>query len=184
MYARPVKAPERVETMRLVIRRPRMDDAEAIFVRYASDVDVTRFMSWSRHESVYETRAFLEYSEAEWARWPAGPYLVESREDGRLLGGSGFAFETLNRVSTGYVFAKDAWGKGFATETMQALVGIARDIGIVRLYALCHVENRPSWRVLEKCGFAREGVFQKHTEFPNLKPGEPWDVFCYALILR
>lgn len=179
-----VKAPERVETKRLILRKPRMEDADDIFARYASDAEVTRLLSWPRHRLLEETRAFLRYSDAEWDRWPAGPYLVESRGDGRLLGGTGFGFETLRRASTGYVFARDAWGKGYATESVQTVVEIAREIGIVRLYALCHLENRPSWRVLEKCGFSREGILRKRCEFPNLKLDEPCDVFCYALILR
>ena len=175
---------ERVETRRLILRRPRLEDAEAIFYRYASDRDVTRFLGWARHESLDATRAFLQFSEAEWARWPAGPYLVVSGEDGRLLGSTGFGFETAYRASTGYVFAKDEWGKGYATEALRAVVEIARGIGLIRLYALCHLENLPSWRVLEKCGFTREGVLRQHSQFPNLRPDEPADVLCYALILR
>lgn len=178
-----MKAAERVETRRLVLRRPRPEDAEAIFARYASDPNVTRFMSWPRHESLDATRAFLKFSDAEWARWPAGPYLVESRADGRLLGSTGFAFETAWRAETGYVFAKDAWGKGYATEALGAVVGIARGIGLTRLHALCHIEHFRSWRVLEKCGFTREGLLQRHLEFPNLRLGEPCDVVRYALIL-
>jgi RimJ/RimL family protein N-acetyltransferase len=177
-------APERIETERLILRRPRREDAEPIFARYAADADVTRFLSWPRHESAEATRAFLEFSDAEWQRWPAGPYLVESRQDGALLGGTGFGFETTHRAATGYVFAKDAWRKGYATESLRAVVDVARTIGVVRLYAICHTEHAVSARVLEKCGFAREGVFRRHTEFPNLRPGEPADVFCYALILR
>jgi ribosomal-protein-alanine N-acetyltransferase len=103
-------APERVETERLILRRPRRQDAESIFRCYAADADVTRFLGWPRHESVSATRAFLEFSDAEWQQWPAGPYLVESRQDGALLGGTGLGFETAQRASTGYVFAKDAWG--------------------------------------------------------------------------
>lgn len=34
--------------------------------------------------------------------------------------------------------------------------------------------NPASWRVLEKCGFAREGVLQRHSEFPNLKADDPF----------
>jgi RimJ/RimL family protein N-acetyltransferase len=177
-----VRAPEQFETRRLLLRRPRAADAEAIFARYASDRDVTRFLSWPRHVSIEQTREFLNLSDAEWARWPAGPYLVESREDGRLLGGTGFAFETRHRTATGYVFAKDVWGKGYATETVEGVVTIAGHLGLIRLYALCYVEHVPSWRVLEKCGFRREGILRRHSEFPNLKPGEPLDVFCYALI--
>ncbi len=178
-----MKAPERVETARLVLRRPRLEDAELVFTRYANDPEVSRYLAWRLHQSPDTTRAFLQYSDEEWERWPAGPYLVESRDDGRLLGGTGFAFETRYRASAGYVFAKDAWGQGIATESMRAVVDIARDIGLVRLYALCHVDHRASSRVLEKTGFSHEGVLRRYLEFPNLSPGTPSDVSCYAMIL-
>jgi RimJ/RimL family protein N-acetyltransferase len=178
-----MKAPEFFETVRLVLHRPRATDIEAIFTRYASDPDVTRFVAWSRHKSLGDTEAFLAFSDAEWDRWPAGPYILRSRADGTLLGSAGLAFETSYRASTGYVLAKDAWGKGYATEALQAIVEIARTVGIRRLYAICHTEHRASWRVLEKAGFLQEGILHRHTEFPNLSPGELSDVFCYALVL-
>jgi len=179
-----MKAPERIETERLILRRPRVEDAAQVFARYASDPEVSRYMAWRLHESPATTRSFLEFSDAEWARWPAGPYLVESRDDGRLLGGTGFAFEAPYRAAIGYVFARDAWGQGFATETVHALVRIARNIGIVRLYALCHVEHEQSTRVLEKVGFSREGILQRYLEFPNSGNGGPADVWCYARIFQ
>lgn len=178
-----MKAPEHLETRRLILRRPGREDAEAIFTRYANDAEVTRLLGWPRHESVAATRAFLEFSNAEWARWAAGPYLVESREDGVLLGSTGFGFETPHRAAIGYVFAKDAW-KGYATEALRAVVDVARDVGLVRLYALCHPEHPASWRVLEKCRFAREGTLHRHSVFPNLSADEPRDVLCYALVLK
>jgi [ribosomal protein S5]-alanine N-acetyltransferase len=179
-----MKGRERIETARLVLRKPRAADAEAVFSRYSSDPEVTRFLGWPMHRCVEETRAFLAFSDAEWQRWPAGPYLIESRGDGRLLGGTGFAFEAQFRAATGYVLAKDAWGAGFATEALAAVVAVAAEIGIHRLYALCHPEHAPSWRVLEKCGFTREGCLRRHSEFPNLPPGEPGDVLCYARVFE
>lgn len=177
-----LKAPERIETDRLVLERPRATDLDAIFVRYASDPDVTRFVSWPRHRSLSDTKAFFEFSEAEWGRWPAGPYLVRSCGDGTLLGSTGLAFETPYRASTGYVMAKDAWGRGYASEALRAMVGIAPKVGLQRLYAICHTEHQASRRVLEKSGFVREGVLHRYCEFPNLLPGELSDVFCYALV--
>jgi RimJ/RimL family protein N-acetyltransferase len=178
-----MKAPERIETARLVIRRPTAADAEAVFARYAADRDVTRFVGWPAHRTADDTRAFLQWSDTQWACWPAGPYLVHARDGGALLGGTGLAFEASWRAMTGYVFAKDAWGKGYATEALLAMVDAARAVGVRRLYALCHTGHRPSGRVLEKAGFAREGVLRRYCEFPNLQPGEPLDVFCYARIL-
>ena len=178
-----MKAKERVETERLVLRRPRPEDAEAIFARYASDAEVTRLLSFSRHRSIVDTRTFLEWSEAEWTRWPAGPYLVESRESGTLVGSTGLSFETPRRAATGYVFARDAWGRGYASEALRQVVATARESGVLRLYALCHAENPASLRVLEKCGFACEGTLRRYAEFPNLRPGEPLDVLCSSIVL-
>jgi [ribosomal protein S5]-alanine N-acetyltransferase len=177
-----MKAPERIETGRLVIRRPGRGDAAAMFARYAGDPEVTRYLGWPRHGSMAETEAFVRQSDTEWQRWPAGPYLIVDREDGALLGGTGLTFETLGRASTGYVLARDAWGRGIATEALGAMVELAPTVGLRRLYALCHPEHRASWRVLEKCGFEREGTLRRHTVFPNLRPGEPTDVLCYARV--
>jgi ribosomal-protein-alanine N-acetyltransferase len=177
------KAPEKFETPRLFLRRPSRSDVKLIFNRYASDPEVTRYLGWPRHESLSQTRNFIEFSYTEWDRWPGGPYLVFSRENKLLLGATGFSFETPYRAATGYVFAKDAWGKGFATEALQGIVEIAQCLNVRRLYAVCHTEHRGSWRVLEKCGFMREGILRKFSEFPNLQPGEPLDVFCYSLVL-
>jgi RimJ/RimL family protein N-acetyltransferase len=175
-----MKAPARIETERLSLRPPGLADADAIFSRYASDPEVTRFVGWPRHRSLEDTRAFLEFSETEWRRWPAGPYLIESRDDRRLIGGTGLGFETPFRAATGYVLARDAWGLGYATEALRAIVSLAPGLGVRRLYALFHPGHLASQRVLEKCGFAHESLLRRHSEFPNLQPVEPSDVLCYV----
>lgn len=179
-----MKAPIRIETARLVIVRPQADDAASIFDRYAGDPEVTRLLGWPRHQLVADTEAFLRFSAEEWERWPAGPYLIRSRDDGRLLGSTGLAFEGRDRASTGYVLAKDAWGQGYATEALGVIVDVARRIGVRWLWAFCHREHRASWRVLEKCGFTRDLTCRQRLEFPNLAPGVPQEVFRYELVMR
>ena len=97
-----------------------------------------------------------------------------------LCGATGLSFETPERAMTGYVLARDAWGQGYATEALQAMIDLAPGCGVRRLYAICHTAHAASVRVLEKCGFAREGVLRRHSIFPNLSPDEPSDVLCYA----
>ena len=172
--------PEQIETLRLVLRKPTFADAEAVFLRYANDPEVTKFLSWPRHQSIEDTRAFLASSEAEWLRWTAGPYLIESRA-GQLLGSTGLYFENPTAAVTGYVLARDAWGQGYATEALGAIVTIAREVGIRRLHALCHAGHRASAHVLEKCGFRCEGLLPHHAEFPNLAPGQAEDCLRYSL---
>jgi ribosomal-protein-alanine N-acetyltransferase len=174
------KGPERIETARLVLRKPISADAEAIFSRYASDPEVTRFLSWPRHRSIEETRSFLMSSDAEWLRWSAGPYLIESRAGQQLLGGTGLHFETPTLAVTGYVLARDAWGHGYATEALGAIVAVARASGVRRLHAVCHSGHRASAHVLEKCGFLCESLLPRHLEFPNLTPGQAEDCLRYS----
>jgi RimJ/RimL family protein N-acetyltransferase len=178
----PVKAPQRLQTQRLVMERPRPADASEIFRSYASDPEVTRYLGWPTHRSVVDTRAFLELSDAEWQRWSVGPYLVRAGAGGELLGCTGLHLETPLRAATGYVFARGAWGKGFATETVQAIVGVAGTLGLRRVHAFMHPEHLASQRVLDKCGFTREAVLHRYLVFPNLGSA-PQDVSCHALLL-
>jgi ribosomal-protein-alanine N-acetyltransferase len=164
-----MKVQERIETVRLVLRKATLADAAAVFQRYASDREVTKFLSWRCHQSIEETRAFLEYSEREWAQSASGAYLIESRESARLLGSTGLHFQTPVIAITGYVLAKDAWGYGYATEALNAILELARTLGVRSLRASSHGENIASMRVLEKCGFVREKP-DHYVTFPNLGP--------------
>ena len=167
-------------TSRLMLRAPCREDAAALFHRFAADAEVTRFLAWPRHTCVADTEAFVAFAQAEWTHWPAGPLLITARSDGTILGSTGLAFETAYRASTGFVLARDAWGSGFASEAVRAVVRIVAALEVRRLYALCHVQHTRSARVLERSGFALEGVLRRHTLFPNLGAPEPQDVCCYA----
>ncbi len=156
-----------------------MADAEAVFRRYASDAEVGRYIAWPRHTDVEMTRRFLAWSEDQWAQAPAGPYVVFDRETGVLLGGTGLVCEAPGVAAAGYVLARDAWGKGIATESLCAMIDVARGIGLTRLYAICHVDHRASQRVLEKARFMREPASGRKVVFPNLS-ADPQDVASYV----
>jgi RimJ/RimL family protein N-acetyltransferase len=176
------RAPELIQTARLDLRRPQASDAEEMFATYTADPEVTRYVGFPRHRRIEDTRAFLAFSDGQWSTWPAGPYLIRLRADGSLLGSSGLMFETPCRAATGYVLARGAWGRGYATEAVTAMIDVARGCGVRRLYAVCHHEHLASAHVLEKAGFALEGTLRRYAEFPNLAPGEPLDCRCYARI--
>jgi RimJ/RimL family protein N-acetyltransferase/catechol 2,3-dioxygenase-like lactoylglutathione lyase family enzyme len=175
-----MRAPPLVETPRLVLSAPADADAELIFRRYASDQDVTRYLGWPRHRTLADTQAFLAFSAVQWEREGAGPYLIWARADGQLLGSTGLDLEPGRSATTGYVLATTAWGKGYATEAVKAMVAVAPDIGVSRLHAWCHPDHRASLRVLEKCGFERDKSWDRQMEFPNLAPGIRQDAFGYG----
>jgi len=160
-------APEVIETARLLLRRPTADDARPIFERYASVEEVTRFLAWPRHQSIADTEAFIDFSDIEWRLQGCGPYLVLSRDSGALLGATGLSIAKAE-AETGYVFARDAWGYGYATESLTAMVAAARSIGLQALHAQCHPDHAASIHVLEKCGFSFEHRKRAAHVFPNL----------------
>ena len=171
-------APEVVETERLLLRRPLRGDAEQIFSRYASDADVTRYMSFRRHQSIADAEMFVDFSNFEWSANSCGPYLVLSRDSGVVLGGTGLSLQE-NEAEVGYIFAPDAWGFGYATESLRAMVDVGSAMGLLGLHAHCHPDHRASIRVLEKCGFALAHRLREAHVFPNLSAAKQ-DVLSYV----
>jgi ribosomal-protein-alanine N-acetyltransferase len=167
-----LRLPERIETPRLVLRRPRAGDAADVFQGWASDEVATRFMSWPRHQAHDDSRAFLEYSDGEWDRWPAGPYLIELRSSGDSIGSCGFTFRDPGLAEVGYILARHAWGRGYATESLSAQVDAALSLGPITLEAWVHPDNRASSRVLEKCSFERDESSCATASYPNLADGD------------
>lgn len=175
-----MKAPFEFQTERLSFSVPKRVNATQIFERYASDPDVTRYLSWPRHQSGVDTEGFLNFSAHQWDTFGVGPYLIWSRGDGRLLGSTGLACEKADQAMTGYVLAKDAWGQGYATETLRAMMELACRLGVRRIFATCHAEHHPSRRVLEKCEFQLAAGWTRQSVFPNLGTADPQNVVCYT----
>lgn len=178
--------PWHIETQRLILRTATPDDIEAIFVGWASDPTATRYMSWPRHTSRAETKAFLDHCEAQWAAVSVGPCLVALRDTGELIGGSGLALTADPAVAEiGYILAPQHWGHGYATETVRALVDWARSLGLQRLHASIHPANTASVNVLRKCGFTPDEHACAKVRFPNLAQDEATDAlsFCLALTI-
>jgi ribosomal-protein-alanine N-acetyltransferase len=174
-----MKCPETVETKRLVLRRPRSSDALSIFENYAGDPLIGQYLAWPIHNTVSDTEEFIEFSDSEWTKWPAGPYLIFLRDGSELIGSTGLAFEGFKRASTGYVIARQHWGFGYATEALHAIQTIARATSLASLYAMCHPQHPASQNVLRKCEFDIDERLENYIVFPNQELEEPQDILCF-----
>ena len=68
----------------------------------------------------------------------------------------------VNMVTVGYRLDERNWGKGYAARATRALCAYLFDeVGIRRIQAFVMPENSASMRVLEKCGFVREGYIRQ-----------------------
>ena len=173
-------APLEIRTERLLLRRPRAEDASAIYENYAGDEAVGRYLAWPMHRSIDDTRAFLELSDQQWTEWSTGPYLICLGVDELIIGSTGLILEAPNTGSTGYVIAKKFWGRGYATEAVRAMTRLASMIGCDRVTAYCHPDNLASVRVLKKSGFSEDAVLRNFCEFPNFGDGGQQDAVRYV----
>jgi len=79
----------------------------------------------------------------------------------------------------GYWLGEPYWGRGIATDAVRAVSDYALgQLGFLRLEAPVFAWNPASMRVLEKCGFEREGVMRKSV----FKDGEVIDSMLYARV--
>ena len=154
-----------LETDRLRLRPHTMDDLAAIH-DYSRDREVTQYMQWGPNTEE-QTRNFLELCVANQAVEPKINYefAVTTKTDDRLIGSI-----TLRRLKEnsplgeiGYVYAKDTWGKGFASEAALAILRYAfQQLGMTKISATCDPANFGSARVLQKAGMTLEGYLSKH----------------------
>jgi RimJ/RimL family protein N-acetyltransferase len=176
-----IAAPEQLHTERMLLRKPALADAQAIFESYTSDAEVTRTLLWSAHTEVGQTEAFLHRSEKMWASGEAFPYVMQLSEEGALIGMIEARMQGTT-VDIGYVLAKKFWGQGYMSEAAIAIVEWALSLDeIYRVSATCDISNIGSARVMEKAGMQREGTLHRYMIHPHLSP-EPRDVYIYAKV--
>jgi RimJ/RimL family protein N-acetyltransferase len=176
-----VSPPQVLETARLILRPPRMDDGTAIFQRYQTDLEVTRYLMWRPVSSIDQTRRFLRQRRAAWKTGETFAYALTLRGDDSVIGMIEIRVRE-HSASLGYVLAKAYWNNGYMTEAVQAATDWALDQpSIYRVWAVCDVENPASARVLEKAGFHREGILRRWLVHPNLS-AEPRDCYCYSIV--
>lgn len=163
---------------RIRVRSWREDDADAL-ASAANDPDVPRYLR-DRFPHPY-TRADAE----EFLRHLAlpAPALFSAIEvDGRISGGIGFnpgCDVERHSAELGYWLAPACWGRGIMTATVAAYVPTLFDrFALQRVWSKVYAPNVASMRVLERCGFAREGVLRNAI----LKHGELLDAVLYARI--
>ena len=79
----------------------------------------------------------------------------------------------------GYFIGEPYWNKGIITTAVKLICDYGFDqLGIIRIQTGIFEYNHASQRVLEKCGFVREGVFAKSV----FKQGKLWDEVRFALL--
>ena len=108
---------------------------------------------------------------------------IERAADGQFIGWCSLARwnPDYRSAAIGYCLDDAAWGSGFATEAIAALLQWAFDtLDLNRVQAETDTRNTASGRVLEKLGFVREGTLREDC----IVDGEVSDSWVYGLLRR
>ncbi|KAK3953186.1 acyl-CoA N-acyltransferase [Pseudoneurospora amorphoporcata] len=198
--------PERpwVTTERLVLRPLAASDLEAMHeLRTQSEV-----MIWTSagkpDSSLDETKVKLDYFLSEKGNQKSFNYAICFKEDPSKLIGLGGCHNwssSLGWPELGYMFRKEAWGQGIATEFLKAWLGMWKALprqvvevkcdertlrgadavyenkeeGVVveeRLMALTTDDNEKSQNILKKCGFEHFLTWKAREAKPSKDGGE------------
>ena len=159
MSVTPVREAPRLETSRLVLRPFEAGDVDAqaammgdaVVMHHLGGQALSREDAWRK----------LLGGHAFWSLLGYGYWAVERRSDGIMIGQIGFA--DFKRAVTpgiehipemGWLFAREAFGQGYATEAGAAAVAWADSaLQAPEIVAIIDADNAASIRVAEKCGF-------------------------------
>lgn len=176
-----MKPSEQLETQRLLLRKPGMDDAPLAFEGWTQDAEVTRYLTWRPHQRVEQTGEFIRRCIVDWGRGWRFPYVITIKDGAKVVGMIDPRIEG-HKLGIGYGLARAHWGKGYMTEATRAIIDWAlQQEEIYRVYATTDVENIGSQRVLEKAGMICEGLLKRYMMHPNVS-NEPRDCYMYAIV--
>lgn len=167
-----------METERLLLRRWKLQDFNA-FLKFDADPEVMA-------ASGAKPASNLEEAENDFhqALRDGGCYAITLKENGEPIGLIKFQKDLrrqrVNSLSVAYRLRKDQWGRGYMTEALRAMVACAFERRKADVMAVSHFTvNDRSRRVIEKCGFRREGTIPRAFRRYD---GKIFDDVCYSIL--
>jgi RimJ/RimL family protein N-acetyltransferase len=166
---------------RLVLREFVAADEEAVH-SYAEDPVVTQFTEWGPN-SLADTHAFLTNVMAQRSNSERVEFTLAAvhAASGWVIGSGDIRITDVQhrRGEFGYVFNRDFWAQGYATELARLLVGFGFEhLRLRRISATCHPDNVASARVLQNAGLHYEGRMNSHLS----ARGGSRDSLVYAIV--
>jgi aminoglycoside 6'-N-acetyltransferase len=166
-----------------VLRRFSAADADR-FAAYRSVPDVARYQSWDAPYPLERAQTMIEWLGEHDPDEPGEWYQVaiaEREAPDVLVGDCGFRprVEEPLVVDIGFTLGPAAQGRGYATEAVGELLRyLFQDRSKHKVCADCDTRNDPSWRLLERLGFSREGTLRG-----GYRDGDEWsDEHLYGLL--
>ena len=161
--------PKQLFTKRLCIRPYSMDDAPMYFRAALQNerhlAKFERFNALVNIQTLQDSRDTIQNFMNQWSEGKSYFLGLFNLDTGNWVGQIVFGPSNpkIPEYSIGYIADAFHEGKGYITEAMRAVLKVLfEDMGAHRIKSDCHENNQRSWRLLERCGFTREGHLREN----------------------
>lgn len=158
------KGTVRLETERLILRKFTENDAEAVFENWASDDEVTKYLTWPTHKSVENSAGYISFCLESYKSDDSYQWGIELKETGELFGNISVVKmdADIEAVELGYVIGRRYWGNGYTAEAVKAVMAfLFKEVGVNRVAARHDTNNPNSGKVMQKAGMHYEGTLRQ-----------------------
>ncbi len=155
---------QRLETERLILRRFVIEDADAMYKNWASDDEVTKYLTWPTHPNIDVSKFVMDdwvnsYSDEKNYHWA----IVLKENGDEPIGSIGAVHmnEEISMVHIGYCIGRTWWHQGITYEAMKAVMDFFyKEVRVNRIESQYDPRNANSGKVMEKCGMKCEGIMR------------------------
>ena len=151
-----------IETSRLILRRFAAWDAQAMYDNWASDPEVTKYLTWPPHSGPEVSAMVLEswiagYDKMDFYQWAIVP-----KVEGKPVGSISVVRmdDKAGICEIGYCIGSLWWHQGITSEALAAVMTfLFEEVGADRVEAKHDPNNPNSGAVMRKCGMEYVGMF-------------------------
>lgn len=150
-----------LETKRLILRPFTYDDVNDVYYNWARNPKVTKYLTWTTHESLEMTRKVI----ASWIKQNENPqnyqWCIEYKGNHQAIGSIGVVSmkEDISAVEIGYCISEKYWYQGITAEAFHRIITFMfEEVDCNRIFAKYDVNNPNSGKVMEKTGLKYEGT--------------------------
>ena len=156
---------QEIETDRLILRQFVKTDYISMFNNWASDDNVSKFLTWPTHTDPEISRRITEnwvnsYDKENYYQWAIAFKIEKDNPFGSISVVN--TDENTLTFEIGYCIGKKYWNQGFTSEALAAVIDfLFRNTDVNRIEAVHDINNPNSGKVMQKCGMIFEGMHRQ-----------------------
>ena len=152
-----------LHTERLILRRLAVQDAKSMYSNWASNPEVTKFLTWPAHTDISETYSILHLWDEKYCDDTFYLWTIVPKDFGEPIGTIAVVRfdESTDTAEIGYCIGKKWWHRGYTSEALRIVISfLFCDVKFNRLEAWHDTRNPNSGAVMKKCGMQFEGILR------------------------